>query len=297
MLWRRVGGARSAGRVQSVATRLVVERERERMAFRAADYWDLDGRFSARGVTFNARLVELDSHRVATSRDFDPATGALAEGSGAVHLREADAGTLATRLRDVGLHGRLRGVEAVHRATEAAVQDDDAAAGGRQQAALQRRAHDVGRAGPLRARLHHLHAYRLREALRAGGRRGPGADRRAVRPGVPAAGAADVRQQGQERGGGPRGDPPVRRPVPHPRAGPRRAQPGRAGALRAGLDAHGREPDARRPRPQPHAAPRRARRPRASTRSSARRGVPTSSSGSAWRTWTSARSPSPTRAR
>ena len=60
MLWRRVGGARSAGRVQSVATRLVVERERERMAFRAAEYWDLDGRFAARGIDFGARLVELD---------------------------------------------------------------------------------------------------------------------------------------------------------------------------------------------------------------------------------------------
>ncbi|MGZ6945945.1 MAG: type I DNA topoisomerase [Acidimicrobiia bacterium] len=102
VLWRRVGGARSAGRVQSVATRLVVERERERMAFRGADYWDLDGRFAARGVAFNARLVELDGSRVATSRDFDPATGALGEGSGAVHLREADARALSTRLSDVG---------------------------------------------------------------------------------------------------------------------------------------------------------------------------------------------------
>ena len=71
VLWRRVGGARSAGRVQSVATRLVVERERERMAFRAAEYWDLDGRFAARGIEFGARLVELDGRRVATSRDFD----------------------------------------------------------------------------------------------------------------------------------------------------------------------------------------------------------------------------------
>ncbi len=101
VLWRRVGGARSAGRVQSVATRLVVERERERMAFRAAEYWDLDGRFAARGVSFGARLVELDGRRVATSRDFDPATGALSDGSGAVHLRESDAGALASRLRDV----------------------------------------------------------------------------------------------------------------------------------------------------------------------------------------------------
>ncbi len=100
VLWRRVGGARSAGRVQSVATRLVVERERERMAFHTADYWDLDGRFSARGTGFGARLVELDGRKVATSRDFDPATGALAAGSGAVHLRAAEAGDLVGRLRD-----------------------------------------------------------------------------------------------------------------------------------------------------------------------------------------------------
>jgi DNA topoisomerase-1 len=100
VLWRRVGGARSAGRVQSVATRLVVERERERMAFRTAEYWDLDGRFSARGTGFGARLVELDGRKVATSRDFDPATGALAPGSDAVHLRAAEAGELAGRLRD-----------------------------------------------------------------------------------------------------------------------------------------------------------------------------------------------------
>jgi DNA topoisomerase-1 len=100
VLWRRVGGARSAGRVQSVATRLVVERERERMAFRSAEYWDLDGRFSARGTGFGARLVELDGRKIATSRDFDPATGALATGSDAVHLRAGDAGSLADRLRD-----------------------------------------------------------------------------------------------------------------------------------------------------------------------------------------------------
>src|SRR5690349_10925777 len=100
VLWRRVGGARSAGRVQSVATRLVVERERERMAFRTAEYWDLDGRFSARGTGFGARLVELDGRKVATSRDFDPATGALGPGPEAVHLHAAEAGELAGRLRD-----------------------------------------------------------------------------------------------------------------------------------------------------------------------------------------------------
>jgi DNA topoisomerase-1 len=100
VLWRRVGGARSAGRVQSVAVRLVVERERERMAFRSAEYWDLEGRFAAHGTGFDARLVELDGARVASGRDFDASTGALDQASGARHLREADARPLAARLAD-----------------------------------------------------------------------------------------------------------------------------------------------------------------------------------------------------
>ncbi|MGZ8751531.1 MAG: type I DNA topoisomerase [Acidimicrobiia bacterium] len=100
VLWRRVGGARSAGRVQSVATRLVVERERERMAFNAAGYWDLDGRFAALGIDFGARLAELDGRRIATGRDFDAATGALNAGSDARHLVEADAVALVERLAD-----------------------------------------------------------------------------------------------------------------------------------------------------------------------------------------------------
>ncbi len=110
VLWRRVGGARSAGRVQSVAVRLVVERERERMAFRTAEFWDLDGRFTARGTGFGARLVELAGRRVAGSRDFDPATGLLASGSTAVHLRETDARDLSARLADTAF--TVRSVEA-----------------------------------------------------------------------------------------------------------------------------------------------------------------------------------------
>ncbi len=100
VLWRRVGGARSAGRVQSVAVRLVVERERERMAFRTAEFWDLDGRFAARGTEFGARLVELDGRKVANGRDFDPATGALAADATVAHLLETDARALASRLAD-----------------------------------------------------------------------------------------------------------------------------------------------------------------------------------------------------
>jgi DNA topoisomerase-1 len=110
VLWRRVGGARSAGRVQSVAVRLVVERERERMAFRSAEFWDLDGRFAARGTEFGAKLVELDDRRVAGTRDFDAATGLLAPESTAVHLRETDARELAGRLADTKF--TVRSVEA-----------------------------------------------------------------------------------------------------------------------------------------------------------------------------------------
>ncbi len=74
VLWRKVRPGLSAGRVQSVATRLVVERERERMAFRAAEYWDVTGTFRAADPAepaFQARLTGLDGRRVATGRDFD----------------------------------------------------------------------------------------------------------------------------------------------------------------------------------------------------------------------------------
>jgi DNA topoisomerase-1 len=70
VLWKKVMRGLSAGRVQSVATRLVVERERERMAFRAAAWWDLLGTFDPDG--FQARLVSVEGRRVATGRDFGP---------------------------------------------------------------------------------------------------------------------------------------------------------------------------------------------------------------------------------
>ena len=69
VLWRKIMQGLSAGRVQSVATRLVVERERERMRFVAADYWDIVGTFEP--GAFTARLTSLDGRRVAQGRDFD----------------------------------------------------------------------------------------------------------------------------------------------------------------------------------------------------------------------------------
>ncbi len=74
VLWRKVRPGLSAGRVQSVATRLVVERERERMAFRSAEYWDVTGTFHVQDPgepAFRARLTALDGRRIATGRDFD----------------------------------------------------------------------------------------------------------------------------------------------------------------------------------------------------------------------------------
>ncbi len=100
VLWKKVMPRLSAGRVQSVATRIVVERERERMAFRSASYWSLTGTFApvVGAGSFTAALVEIDGSRVATGRDFS-AQGQLAR-SGAVHLDEAGAVQLAGELTD-----------------------------------------------------------------------------------------------------------------------------------------------------------------------------------------------------
>jgi len=97
VLWKKVTRGLSAGRVQSVATRLVVQRERERMAFRSAEYWDLLATFDP--GAFEARLVALDGARIAQGKDFEPTTGELREG-GVVRLDEARARTLAESLDD-----------------------------------------------------------------------------------------------------------------------------------------------------------------------------------------------------
>jgi DNA topoisomerase-1 len=94
VLWKKIMRGLSAGRVQSVATRLVVERERERMAFVAAGWWDLAATFDPE--SFEARLVGLDGKRVAQGRDFGP-DGKL-KGADVLQLDEATARGLAERL-------------------------------------------------------------------------------------------------------------------------------------------------------------------------------------------------------
>ncbi|MGQ7349851.1 type I DNA topoisomerase [Quadrisphaera oryzae] len=113
VLWRKVRAGLSAGRVQSVATRMVVERERERMAFRSASYWDVQADTSPAGAAgaqrFTTRLVGVDGARVATGRDFAD-TGQLTEraaalGAGLVRLDEAAATAVAHGLRAAGSAG------------------------------------------------------------------------------------------------------------------------------------------------------------------------------------------------
>ncbi|WP_210480397.1 type I DNA topoisomerase [Naasia sp. SYSU D00948] len=110
VLWRKVGPGLSAGRVQSAATRLVVDRERERLAFVAASYWDLTARFAPVGSEddFEARLVRLDGQRVASGRDFDD-RGQLKPGARV--LDEGAATALAAALRNDATISTVAGVE------------------------------------------------------------------------------------------------------------------------------------------------------------------------------------------
>ncbi|MDQ2790393.1 MAG: type I DNA topoisomerase [Pseudonocardiales bacterium] len=102
VLWRKVMPKLSAGRVQSVATRIIVRRERERMAFVAASYWDLaatlDAGADAAPRTFGARLVDVDGHRVATGRDFGPDGQPKRADNDLLIVDEAYAGRLAEAL-------------------------------------------------------------------------------------------------------------------------------------------------------------------------------------------------------
>ncbi|WP_328770730.1 type I DNA topoisomerase [Streptomyces sp. NBC_00286] len=105
VLWKKVMPRLSAGRVQSVATRLVVERERERIAFRSAEYWDLTGTFGTGRAgdksdpsSLVARLTTVDGRRVAQGRDFD-SLGQI-KSANTLHLDEANARALAAALEN-----------------------------------------------------------------------------------------------------------------------------------------------------------------------------------------------------
>ncbi|HEY2639787.1 MAG TPA: type I DNA topoisomerase [Streptosporangiaceae bacterium] len=116
VLWKKVMPQLSAGRVQSVAVRLVVDRERDRIAFRPAQYWDLEAEFAkitdglevGDVTTFMATLVTVDGRRVAQGRDFG-STGQLREADGLLHLDGGTAVALRDRLADAAF--RVKSVE------------------------------------------------------------------------------------------------------------------------------------------------------------------------------------------
>ncbi len=106
VLWKKVMPKLSAGRVQSVATRIIVQRERARMAFVSGSYWGIDAllaaqdQISGKPTTFTATLQSVDGQRLASGRDFDENTGNLKAGSTVLQLDEAHARDLAVQLQD-----------------------------------------------------------------------------------------------------------------------------------------------------------------------------------------------------
>ena len=171
VLWKKVMPKLSAGRVQSVATRLVVDRERDRIAFRAATYSDLEAEFATKDHgkpdRRRAHLVHREPghrrrqagrpgprlhlrRRAARQQQGRPAPG---------RHRRGRPGRAARRR---GLLRGQRGAQALPALAVRAVPHHHAAAGGLAQPRLLRQAHDVDRAAAVRERLHHLYAHRLR---------------------------------------------------------------------------------------------------------------------------------------
>jgi hypothetical protein len=204
VLWKKVQTGLSAGRVQSVATRLIVDREEERLKFTAATYWDLEARLSGDGREFTASLARVGNERVATGKDFDE-KGVLT-GKNARVLSEADGRGLMDALW-AHLPWTVTAVDekpGVERAS-AAFHDVHAHAGSEPQARVLHRAHHASRAAALSGRAHLVSPDRFDDAERKGARRLGGDDSRHVRRRV-LLGAAPLCDESEERPGGARGD-------------------------------------------------------------------------------------------
>lgn len=99
LLWKKVAYGLSAGRVQSVAVRLIVERELERLRFKKSAYWGVLAELNKDGVSFESRLQQFKNQRVATGKDFDGLTGQLTAGKDVLVLGEKDAAKLSQDLK------------------------------------------------------------------------------------------------------------------------------------------------------------------------------------------------------
>ena len=253
VLWKKVAPKLSAGRVQSVATRIIVQRERERMAFRSAGYWDvtaeLDASVSdaqASPPTFTAKLNSVDGRRVATGRDFD-SLGGLRKPDEVLVLDEAGC-------RRAG-HRTARRAAAVSSVEEKPYTRRPYApfmTSTLQQEAGRKLRFSSERTMSIAQRLYEngYITYMRTDSTTLSGSAINAARNQArqlygeeyVHPT-----AAAVHPQGQERAGGARGHPAGRRRLPDPRTAAQRARHRRVPALRADLAAHGRLADGRRP--------------------------------------------------
>ena len=245
----------SAGRVQSVATRILVERERARMAFRSAGYWDIDGVFSRRRPTTShpaagARWSRSDGARVATGRDFD-STGELDHRRASVQLDEAGARALAERLAGRPLRGHRVEERPYRRSPYAPFMTSTLQQEAGRKLRFSSAADDADRAAAVRERLHHLHAYRLDRAVGDGGRGGAHAGRASstARSTCRRSRAATPARSRTRRRPTRRSARPATRSAPRARSRGS-AQRRRVPALRADLAAHGGQPDGRRHRHQ-----------------------------------------------
>ena len=100
VLWKKIAWGLSAGRVQSVAVRLLVNRERQRQSFKQGGYWDLKASLEQEKTPFESKLVTLGGLKIATGSDFDENTGKIAEGRHVILLNEAEAEALKEKLQD-----------------------------------------------------------------------------------------------------------------------------------------------------------------------------------------------------
>ncbi len=247
----------SAGRVQSVATRLVVDQERERITFRSASYWDLEGRSTR--VVQTTDLVAVDGGRVAVGKDFDD-RGQGAAKADMVRLDEPAATSLAEEPAQAGVR-RPQAVE--DKPYKSLARGPPFMTSTLQQEAPQAAVAPSarwGRAAPVRAWVHHVHADRQHEpvgaALNAARRQTASSTARSTcRPSRAGTAARSRTRRKRTRRS-------VRRAThPHARRRPRRARGDEFRALRADLDPHGRvarwptraarpdDPARRRPRP------------------------------------------------
>ena len=249
VLWKKVAPKLSAGRVQSVATRIIVQRERDRMAFRSASYWDvvaeLDAGASATPRSFSARLVSVDDRRVATGRDFD----SLGQVKNDVLVLDADsAGALAR-----GLRGAELTVSSVEQKPYTRKPYAPFMTSTLQQEAGRKLRFSSERTMSVAQRLYEngYITYMRTDSTTLSQSAIDAARRQArelygdeyVHPD-----AAPVHPQGQERPGGARGDPARRGFVRHAGAAARATRQRRVPALRADLAAHGGLADGRRAR-------------------------------------------------